>query len=298
MMRVAYQGEAGAYSERAAGILFGKSIRANPKSHFHQVFEAVHSKACDKGVIPIENSLAGSIHENFDLLRAHELAIIGECYLRIEHVLMAPRGVRLRDLRAVHSHPQALSQCSRFFLKHPHIEPVADYDTAGSAKWLAATHKERTGAIAGKQAAALYGLHILRRNLENNHWNFTRFLGVARRGSKPLKGSRLKTSILFVPARNRCGILFKMLGVFALRDINLLKIESRPLEGRAFEYVFYLDLEGHPGEAPVRGALDQLGEMSSEFRQFGAYPPGRYYGGLKRPGRGGGRQEEGVPVGG
>ncbi len=270
---VAFQGEPGAYSESACKNMFGTNIRTMPLMLFEQVFDAVKSGKVPKAAIPIENSLAGSIHQNYDLLQQTDLKIITETQLRIEHVLVCHPDSSLRKIKRVISHPQALSQCSNFFKRRRSVQAVAFYDTAGAAKEVAASGDVSMGAIASIHAARNYKLKILRRNLENNHLNFTRFLGISKKANKKVMG-KMKTSLCFEAKKEETGVLFKMLGVFALRNINLLKIESRPIPKRTFEYIFYLDLEGHPGQKHVKNAIEQLGDMASRLLCFGAYPQG------------------------
>jgi prephenate dehydratase len=272
MTRIAFQGVHGAHSEVAARRVFGSRCRTRPCETFEEVFEAVALKKATTGIIPIENSLAGSIHQNYDLLLSHELPIVGETQLRIQHALVAPHGVTFPDLRLVRSHPQALAQCSDFFHAHPSIRPVPFFDTAGAAQSLAAERRHDTAAIANAYAAHLYGLTVLRRNVENRENNRTRFLLLGRVPWRPRKGVRTKTSIVFSPARNQVGILFRILGVFALRDIDLVKIESRPDPRKTFSYLFYCDLAGDPSQENVARALEHLREMVTLFKILGVYP--------------------------
>jgi prephenate dehydratase len=235
----------------------------------------VESGSSSFGIVPIENSLAGSIHQNYDLLLAHPLHIIGETHLRVEHVLMGGRGSSMRTLRAVRSHPQALAQCSRFFRAHPSLEAVPYFDTAGAAQSVRQEGRRDIGAIAGAYAARLYGLKVLRRNLEDSRGNFTRFLVLGRRAWAPRPGVATKTSVVFAPAQNRTGVLFRILGVFALRDIDLTKIESRPDPSTPFNYLFYVDFAGDRSQKNVAGALDHLASLARELRVLGSYPRGR-----------------------
>jgi prephenate dehydratase len=280
-MRVAFQGVHGAYSEMAIRRLLGDHASTIPMETFDEVFRAVEHRTADRGLIPIENSLAGSIHQNYDLLLSHDLHIIGETHLRIEHVLMCHPYSSMNRLKEVRSHPQALAQCSRFFERHRRLKPVAFYDTAGSAKSIMESRTMDAGAIAGLYAARLYGLKVLKRNIENEQHNFTRFLLISRAPWRPQPGIRTKCSIAFRPVLNQPGILFRILGVFSLRDIDLLKIESRPDPRSPFEYLFYLDLAGSPREAKVAKALEHLKEVVTHFRLLGAYPmgTGKFYGG-------------------
>jgi arogenate/prephenate dehydratase len=275
-MNVAFQGVHGAYSEAAARAMLGKEIATAPCETFGEVFDRVERRHSDRGVIPIENSLAGSIHENYDLLLSHGLHIVGEIHERIEHALLCHPRSTLADLTSVRSHPQALAQCSRFLLAHPALRPVPFFDTAGAARALAREPRPDTGAIAGAHAARLYGLRILKRNIENSPNNFTRFLVLSRRPfGKFARGTKTRSSIVFTPALNRPGILFHILGVFALRDIDLLKIESRPDPRSPFEYRFYADIAGGPQEERVARAFQHLGEIVSQFRLLGTYPAGK-----------------------
>ncbi len=273
-MKAAFQGVHGANSEVAAAMMFGKSVATIPCPRFEDVFDAVGTGKADYGIIPIENSLAGSIHQNYDLLLAHPLHIVREVHLRIVHALMGVHGTTLKDIRRVRSHPQALAQCSTFFRRHPRIEPEAFFDTAGAAESIARDKSASIAALAAPQAARLYGLQVLLPHVENAEDNFTRFLALARKPSPLPRGVATKCSLAFRPARNVPGILFRILGVFSLRDIDLLKIESRPDPRSPFEYLFYVDLAGNPAEQRVANAFAHLREVVSEFRMLGAYPMG------------------------
>jgi prephenate dehydratase len=289
-MKAAFQGVHGAYSELASKQLLGPRTQAVPCEAFEDVFDAVAKGKADRGILPIENSLAGSIHQNYDLLLARDLHIVGEAHLKVEHVLMCHPSTSLKALDQVRSHPQALAQCSRFFAGNKRIKPVVFFDTAGAAESLAEEAPAHIGAIASAYAAELYKLKVLQRNLQNQPNNFTRFLAVAKDPaaggrSKHVRGAApasYKTSIAFMPDRNTVGILFNILGVFALRDIDLLKIESRPNPLSPFEYWFYVDFAGAPtrgvtgqgkaGDVKVDQALDQLRGMASRLKILGSYP--------------------------
>ena len=281
-MKVAFQGETGAFSEEAVGALF-PDAEAVPLPSFEAVFEATTNGDVNRAVIPIENSLFGSVHLNYDLLRAHELVITGELRLRIRHHLMAPAGVTLADVRRVYSHPQALGQCQVFLKeKLPQAEAVPAYDTAGAAKQIAEDGRPDAAAIASARAAAEYGLDVLAAGIESNHQNYTRFLALARPDDVPPTsvsdvgpdGRPFKTSLVYAMRRNVPGALFKSLAVFALRDLDLFKIESRPLVGHPGRYLFYLDVEGSTADAPVQRALDHLGEIAADLKVLGSYPGG------------------------
>ncbi|HEU4390769.1 MAG TPA: prephenate dehydratase [Blastocatellia bacterium] len=275
-LRAAFQGERGAFSEDAALRLIGNDIVTIPCRSFDEIFAAASSGEADCCVVPIENSLAGSVHRNYDLLEENDLSIIDEINLRIVHNLIAPRGVRLGDLKTVYSHPVALAQCERFLRANPHLSAAAAYDTAGSVKMVVESGSRDAAGIAGASAASVYGADILAEGIEDNEQNFTRFLLLTRSdrvGSIRIDpgGRPVKTSILFRVA-NVPGALFRSLAAFALRDINLLKLESRPIEGRPWEYSFYLDFRGGHAEPAVARALAHLGEMAESIRVLGSYP--------------------------
>lgn len=270
--RIGFQGELGAFSEMAVLAYFGDAAEPVPHGWFDDVFRAVDESRCDYGMLPIENTLAGSIHVNYDLMQEHDLQIVGEIVLRIVHNLMAKPGVRREELRRVQSHPKALEQCVRFFREHPSLKPETVYDTGGAAKMLGEGEARDVGVIASARAAERYGLEILERGVEDNPQNYTRFL-VLGRAPEPSEGERMKTSIVFsVP--HEPGMLFKAMSVFALRDISINKIESRPLVGSPWEYLFYLDFEGHAESLLCSRALNHLQEIATDFKLLGSYVEG------------------------
>ena len=277
-MKVAFQGETGAFSEEASLALFPES-QPVPNPTFEAVFEAVSDGSSDRGVIPIENSLHGSVHQNYDLLREHALIITDEIQLRIRHYLLTVRGSNLENIRAVYSHPQALGQC-RDFLRSTlaGVEIISSYDTAGAAKMVAEKNDPQCAAIAGAVAGTEYCLITLAANIESNHQNYTRFLALARsEDERPRAQERdvpMKTSIVYAQQDNVPGSLFKSLAVFALRDIDLFKIESRPLVGSPGKYLFYLDLAGSMSEEPVQNALRHLEEVAASVKILGTYAVG------------------------
>jgi prephenate dehydratase len=226
-------------------------------------------------VIPIENTLHGSVHENYDHLLNFDLPIVGETHVRIAHNLIVRPGTRLRDVRRVFSHPVALNQCLRFLGEHPEWERVPFYDTAGSVKMLMEEQPEGAAAIASAIAADIYGGRILKRNIEDDRANFTRFFLLARpRTLKPPAEAReWKTTLVFA-TRNVPGALFRSLSAFALRDINLMRIESRPLRGKPWEYLFYVDFTGHVDDERSQKALGHLTELADFLRVLGSYPKG------------------------
>jgi prephenate dehydratase len=273
---VAFQGESGAYSEQAAIEFHSHQILTLPCATFEDVFTSVSSRAADRGIIPVENSLAGSIHRNYDLMLRHELHITGEYYLRVSHCLLALPGTRQDEIRRVHSHPQALAQCEAN-LKKLGVETIPEADTAGSARQLA-QHPDREAAVlASRRAGEVYGLQVLAENMEDNPENYTRFLVLS---CDPDQDSRAqnglyKTSVVFT-LENKPGALFKALSVFALRDIDLTKIESRPIKGRPWEYLFYIDFAGNAESQVCRRALDHLAELAPYLRLLGSYPRHQY----------------------
>jgi arogenate/prephenate dehydratase len=267
-MRFAFQGEPGAFSEAAAARL-GPAADTLPCREFEDVFAAVTSGAASHGVLPIENSVGGSIHRNYDLLSEHELPIVGEVELRVEHTLAALPGVPLEAIRRVYSHPQALAQCERFLRSLEGVDIVATYDTAGSARMIQEGQLRDTAAIASRRAAEIFGLSVLREGVQDFDSNITRFIVIAR---EPLPlGAPDKTSLVFA-LPNAPGALFKALSVFALRDIDLAKLESRPIRGKPWEYLFYADLNASREEPRCARAIEHLGEFASFLRLLGSYP--------------------------
>ena len=272
-MKVAIQGELGSFSHEAAGQVLPRATVV-PCARSAEVFDSVEGGRVNAAVIPIENSLAGAVAEHFDLLLARQVFIHGEFYLRIRHNLIAPPGVTLRAVRRVFSHPVALDQCRDFFQSHPQVEALPFYDTAGSLRHVVAEKMEDAAAIAPRQAAGQYGGRILLAGIEDNQQNFTRFLLIdkSRRSSRGAN----KTSIAFA-LKNVPGVLFKALSVFALRDINLSRIESRPLRGHPWEYVFFVDLLCGDDQ-PARNALRHLAEIAEMVKVLGVYPAAKTMG--------------------
>jgi prephenate dehydratase len=265
---VAFQGERGAYSEMAALAALGEGIIPVPNRSFDEVFESVESGKTDLGLVPIENSLAGSIHRNYDLLLRHSLYIIGETQLRIAHCLIANPGVALDEIKIVRSHPQALAQCEHHLTEMGLVAEAA-YDTAGSVRDLKESGERDVAALASRLASEVYEMNILREEMEDDRLNFTRFLVLSRTPVVPEGES--KTSIVFA-LNNEPGGLFRAMACFALRDIDLTKIESRPIPGSPWEYRFYLDFVGDGSNGPSKKALDHLAERAAELRILGTYP--------------------------
>lgn len=266
--RVAFQGERGAYSEMAALAALGEDIQPVPNRSFGDVFASVEAGENDLGLVPIENSLAGSIHRNYDLLLRHSLHIVGETQLRIEHCLIANPGVKLADLKVVRSHPQALAQCEHH-LAEMGVDTEASYDTAGSVRDIRDSGARDAGALASRLAAEVYDMSILRQGMEDDKQNFTRFLALSREPVDP--SGEAKTSIVFA-VKNMPGALYRAIACFALRDIDLTKIESRPIPGSPWEYHFYLDFVGSQHHGPGERALANLAEMATVLRVLGTYP--------------------------
>lgn len=267
---VAIQGEAGSFSHAAALAVHGPDVRLVPHRSFDELFRGVTAGDADRGIVPIENSLTGSVHENYDLLRSSALHVVAETEVRVRHCLIARPGTAPAAVRRVASHPVALAQCRRFFAERSGVAPVPAYDTAGSVRDLLAGQLEADAAIGSALAARLYGGEILLEGIEDHPENYTRFLVVAREPG-PLAGAS-KTSLAFL-LPNVPGSLHRALGVFAARGLDLTKIESRPLAGRPWEYVFYLDVLGDPrGWGGVAEALAELSDLARDLRVLGAYP--------------------------
>ncbi len=269
MITVAFQGEHGAFSEEAIYQHFGREgVRTLPCRTFGDIFNAVEEGQAEYGVLPVENAVAGSINKAYDLLLEHDLRAHGEIYLHVRHSLLAPPGTRLEDIRRVRSHPQALAQCEDFIAQHGwHPEPW--YDTAGSAKDLAAHPEPGLAAIASKLAGEIYGLDVLAENIQDMRWNITRFFVIGH-GEAPAEANA-KTSLVFaVP--HRPGALYDCLGEFAQRGINLTKLESRPRRNRPWHYVFYLDFEGHWQDPVCQEALVGLLSRAAFVKLLGSYP--------------------------
>ena len=275
----AFQGERGAFSEEAARKLLGPEVAVLPFVRFEELFQNLRDGRAAGAVVPIENTLAGSVHENYDHLVNFELPIVAETSVRIVHNLIAPKGVPFPRIKRVFSHPVALNQCLDFFAAHPAIERVPFYDTAGSVKMVIEEGLSDAGAIASAVAAEIYGARILRRSIESDRRNFTRFFllrtpDYARR--HPIKSganTAWKTSLVFT-TKNVPGALFRALSAFALRDLSLTKIESRPLRGKPWEYLFYLDFLGRVDAPAARNALNHLRELADFLRVLGCYPKG------------------------
>jgi prephenate dehydratase len=268
MSRVAFQGIAGAYSEQATLQFFGPDVTSVPHRSFADIFMAVESGEADYGMLPIENAVAGSVTQSYELLVEHDLRIHAEVIFRVRHMLMALPGTQLADLKRVKSHPQALAQCQRYIDRHE-LEPEPAFDTAGSARDLAENKNEGTAVIASELAAQLYNLEILDQAIEDYSFNYTRFFILSKQS--PPRAQRNKTSLLFTTP-HQPGVLYECLGEFAKRRINLTKIESRPRLNQPWQYIFYLDFEGHCQDPECESAIMGLLRRSSFVKLLGSYP--------------------------
>jgi prephenate dehydratase len=280
-LSIGFQGEHGAYSEEAIYKQFGREVKTVPTVTIHEVFNLTEAGAVDLGVVPVENSVEGSINETYDMLLSSNLTVIGEVVLRVVHCLIALRTAKLGGIKVVYSHPQALAQC-RNFVTSLGIEPIVTYDTAGSVKMIKERRLEGAAAIAGERAAEIYGLKVLKKGIEDYSTNSTRFLIVAREGGEPerskspaaLRGGvshGSKTSLMFAVPHTP-GSLYNALEVFARAKINLTKIESRPTKERPWEYYFFVDFEGRRDDPKVIRVLSELAKKTAFLKVLGSYP--------------------------
>lgn len=275
-IEVAFQGERGAFGDEAVQIYFAqreaqgtqKQINPLPCRSFADVFRIVASGEADYGLVPVENSQAGSINDTYDLLRQHDLFVIGEISHQVNQCLLCLKGQTLKDIKRVISHPQALAQ-SDVFLRELNVEVVATYDTAGSARMLRDEQLTGVAAIAAAQAAEIYDLEILARDIQTIKGNYTRFIALGREPAPRAEGEA-KTMLVMATA-HQPGSLYKCLSYLAANNINLLKLESRPSRQKVWEYVFYLDLEGHRDDPPVRRALAELAEHTTFCKVLGSF---------------------------
>jgi prephenate dehydratase len=275
---VAFQGEPGAFSQRAIVQFYGDSVSILPCQRFDEVFQTLQRSKAAAAVVPIENTLHGSIHENYDHLLNFNFEIVGETNVRVVHNLIAAPGVRFREVKRVFSHPVALNQCLDFLAANSQLERVPFYDTAGSVKMIMEQGLRDAAAIASELAAETYGARMLKRSIEDDRRNITRFFLLHKPGNKKLPplakadGSRESKTTLVFTTRNVPGALFRALAALALRDLSLSKIESRPLRGRPWEYLFYVDLIGDVRDPVVAKALGHLEEVTDMLRVLGSYP--------------------------
>jgi prephenate dehydratase len=273
IVKVAFPGERGSFTELAAIEYFGDSEKFVCVPEFADVFESVSSGACKYGVVPIENSSAGSIHQNYDSLLESNLRITGEIMLRIGQFVIANNGVKKKDVQTIYSHPAAFSQCKEYFKKNPDLQKVQVPNTALAVKKVKDEKLKNAAAIASMQAAIDFEMNVIAENIEDNKWNTTRFIILSRKPERPAF-TPVKTSVVF-SMQNIPGALFKCLAVFALRDIDLIKIESRPVHGKGFKYLFYLDFAGDINDPALKNAVNNLQEITSFYKHLGSYSCGR-----------------------
>jgi prephenate dehydratase len=286
-LAIGFQGEHGAYSEEAIYKQFGREVKTVPTVSIHEVFNLTEAGAVDLGVVPVENSVEGSINETYDMLLSSNLTVVGEVVLRVVHCLIALRAAKLGGIKVVYSHPQALAQC-RNFVTSLGVEPIVTYDTAGSVKMIKEKHLEGAAAIAGERAAEIYGLKVLKKGIEDYSTNSTRFLIVSKAGAKHPENVKAlaarssggrrggirhgsKTSLIFAVPHTP-GSLYNALEVFAREGINLTKIESRPTKERPWEYYFFVDIEGHVQDPKVLKVLSELAKKTAFLKVLGSYP--------------------------
>lgn len=267
VLRIAFQGELGAYSEMAVYSFFGESVEVKPCKSFDEVFENVKTGNVDYGVVPIENSIEGSVNRTYDLFLEYDLKVCGEIIIRISHCLIAHEGTKIDQIKTVYSHPQALAQCRKFLEQHK-LRAISTFDTAGSVKMIKEEKMTNAAAIASERAAIIYNMTILKKEIEDTKNNSTRFFVLDKKDS-PYSGMD-KTSIIFAE-KSVPGALYLVLKEFADRNINLTKIESRPTKSTPWEYHFYLDFEGHRTEAKCQQALEAIKDKTVFIKILGSY---------------------------
>ena len=269
--KVVYHGVPGSFSHKACMQYFGTEVPHHNSSSFRQLFETVQSGDATLGIIPVENSLTGSIHENYDLLLEYELHIVGELTLRVMHNLVGHAEASIDSLQRIYSHPQVFRQCREFLDKHPHWDLVACKDTATAVQRVKAGNDPGEAAIASKEAAALFQMAVLRAGIETNPRNFTRFVILSR--EEFLDAPHNKSSLIYAVS-DTPGSLYETLKLFAEKQINLVKLESRPIHSKPWEYLFYADVEVDIRDAEYRGLLAQLQEKTEFLKVLGSYHKG------------------------
>lgn len=265
MLKVAFQGESGAYSQAAAVSFFKESIETVPYPTFYEALESTENGRSDYTILPVENSLEGSVGESYDLLLTTKLSVVNETYHRISHCLIGLQS--LKEIDTVYSHPQALGQC-RKFIQENHLKPIPTYDTAGSVKILLELNRNNIACIASKKAAEIYKVPIIREGIEDNSNNYTRFLILANK--KKERTSKDKTSIIFA-IKHVPGALYNILEKFNTSNINLTKIESRPTKNTPWEYNFYVDFEGHQDDRNIQDTLEKIKANTTFLKILGSY---------------------------
>ncbi|MDE1726104.1 MAG: prephenate dehydratase [Thaumarchaeota archaeon] len=266
MLKAAFQGERGAYSEAAAMAFFKNAIETVPYPTFHEVLESTETGRSDYAVLPVENSLEGSVGESYDLLLTTKLNAIGEIYHKIRHCLIGFQG--LEKIDTVYSHPQALGQCRKFIQEH-HLKSIPTYDTAGSVKILLELKKDNISCIASRRAAEIYNVPVIKEGVEDNTNNYTRFLVLS--NGKQERTQKDKTSIIF-SIKHVPGALYSVLEKFHTSKINLTKIESRPTKATPWEYNFYVDFEGNQSDKNIQDALEKIRPNTVFLKILGSYP--------------------------
>ncbi len=269
--RIGFQGERGAFSEEAALKLLGADVTLVPCATFDATFSAIREQAADYVLAPMENSLAGSVHRSFDLLVESGLHIVGEVIIPIVHNLIGVPGATLERIASVESHPVALAQCERFFIENPRLRRIPAEDTAGSVREVMRAGDSRRAAIASKRAAELYGAVILQEHLEDDRENYTRFFLLAPSAAQPQDFPAADKISLVFQLAHKPGALHHALEPFARRNINMMKIESRPVHGRPWQYRFYLDLQAAAGDPEFAAALSELAQQAVELKVLGSY---------------------------
>jgi prephenate dehydratase len=269
-MKIAFQGIRGAYSEMALHVHFGKTAQTVSCDTFDDVFDAVNSGAATYGFIPVENTIAGTVVENYDLLFANDVLVIAEAYMCIRHTLLGKKGARLEDIEEALSHPHALKQC-KDYLKSRNIRPVPSYDTAGAAQAVAAGDRKDRAAIASELCAEIYGMEILDRDIQSNSSNTTRFFVIAKKENVPPDQATNKTTVAF-KTRHNPGALVDCLRIFQKYELNLTKLESRPIPENPWEYVFYAAFEAGIDAAEVKSAIGELTLHAVFVKLLGSYP--------------------------
>tara|TARA_Y100000310_G_scaffold345853_1_gene471438 strand:+ start:21471 stop:22298 length:828 start_codon:yes stop_codon:yes gene_type:complete len=271
-MKVGYQGIEGAYSEAALLTHFGKDVEAIGYDTFEEVFDAVKKGDIDYGFLPLENTIAGSIIENYDLLLKEDVFVIGEVFFKITHNLLSHKGNKLENIKIAYSHPHALKQCKDFLSKHK-IEPIPKYDTAGAAKIIKERVKQEEAAIASELCADIYDLDILKKGIETNEYNATKFCIIVKKEDVPKDIKKEKTSIV-IKTKHCPGSLVNCLQRLYKNNINMTKLESRPIPENPWEYVFYVDFEGSSDDENVKLALSEMEAVSVFIKILGSYPKG------------------------
>ena len=267
MTKVSFQGVSGSYSEEAIRGFFNIDLESVACNMLEDVFSTVEAGDVEYGILPVENAVAGSVARSYELLLDHDLTIYAEVILRVRHMLMVNPGTKYSDLKQARSHPQALAQCHRYLVRHQ-LEPVPAFDTAGSSSDLAANPDKTTAVIASALAAELYGLEIIDRDIEDFPFNYTRFFLLSKEAAP--HAQRNKTSLIFTTP-HQPGVLYECLGEFAKRNINLTKIESRPRLNKPWQYIFYLDFEGHSKDPKSEAAILGLLRRASFVKLLGSY---------------------------